>query len=124
MSLKKRNFIFLLVFILILLIGQKVFASNNEEKILKPVEYTDAFKNWLQLPEDERKKTMMPRMYEVETPSFVTKSPLLKASMLGTGIERTYNLKDVIPNNLIIKDQMSTYSCWAFATLSSLEKKK
>lgn len=60
-------------------------------------------------------------MYDVRYSKTTSKNPLLRANMLRTTLNPSYTLQDVISNNLIIKDQLQTGSCWAFATLSSLE---
>lgn len=36
-------------------------------------------------------------------------------------LEQSYTLKDVIPENLVIKNQASSPSCWAFAMIAALE---
>ena len=41
--------------------------------------------------------------------------------MLKSSLNAQYSLKSVIANNLVIKNQQQTNSCWAFAALSSLE---
>lgn len=117
---KVFNIITLLVIILIILLGSKVFASNDANSIQK-LEYTEDFKKWLELSDEEKKNTIMPRMYEVEYTNSVSKNPLYIAKMLKASINSRYSLKDVIPANIVIRNQQQTNSCWAFATLSSLE---
>lgn len=117
---KVFNIITLLIIILIILLGSKVFASNDANSIQK-LEYTEDFKKWLELSDEEKKNTIMPRMYEVEYTNNVSKNPLYVAKMLKASSNSRYSLKDVIPANLVIKNQQQTNSCWAFATLSSLE---
>lgn len=112
--------VFLLILMLNLLANHKVFAANIANEIQKE-EYTEDFKKWLELSDEEKQKTIMPRMYEVENTNIISKNPLYLARMLKASANSRYSLKDIIPANVIIKNQQQTNSCWAFATLSSLE---
>ncbi len=109
-----------LVFILILLISQQVLAKGNTISIQKR-EYSEDFKKWLELSDEEKSKVIQPRMYDVKNTSNISKNPLYKAKMITANFDTTFNLKNIIPNNLVIRNQMQTNTCWAFATLSSLE---
>lgn len=42
-------------------------------------------------------------------------------SVYANTLESYFSLKDVIPNNVVVKDQKKTSACWAFSTLTSLE---
>ena len=110
----------LLVFILISLLNVKIFAIDNEN-VLQQEEYSEEFKRWLELPEEEREKIMMPRPYEIKNTNVRYRSPLYMAKMVKASMNGRYSLKDQIPANLVIKNQKSTNSCWTFAILSSLE---
>ncbi len=109
-----------LVFILILFINQQVLAKNNTISIQKR-EYSEDFKRWLELSDEEKSKVIQPRMYDVKNTSNISKNPLYRARMITANINKTFNLKSIIPNNLVIRNQKQTNTCWAFATLSSLE---
>lgn len=109
-----------MLFVLFLVKGQFSLANGEINKFTKP-EYTEEFKKYLQLTEEEQKKVMQPRMFLVESTNFKTKNPLKIARNLRSSLESRYSLKDIIPNNVIVKNQKSTNSCWTFATLSSLE---
>lgn len=119
---KKQKIIRIIILILglILLLNQKVLANSSTE-LFKKVEYTDEFKNWLELSEEQKKNTIMPRMYKVKNTNIVSKNPLHLARMLKASINSRYSLKDIIPANIVIKDQKQTNTCWTFAVLSSLE---
>lgn len=120
-KLKKAISITILVFlILIILSNQKVFAINNVN-ILEREEYTEDFKKWLELSEEEKQNVIMPNPYKIENTNIISKNPLYIAKMLKASMSSRYSLKDVIPANVVIKNQQQTNSCWAFATLSSLE---
>ena len=99
---------------------QKTFA-NDTGNLIKRGEYSDEYLKWQQLSEEEKNKVLMPRMYDVIKTTKTLKNPILKANLLGASLEEKYSLKDVIPDNLEIKNQQNTNSCWAFAALSSLE---
>jgi len=109
-----------LILLLILLANQNVFASSSES-LFQKVEYSEDFKKWLALSEEEKKNTIMPRMYEIGNTNIVSKNPLYVARMLKASINSRYSLKDVISPNLVIRNQQQTNICWALATLSSLE---
>lgn len=117
-KLKKIFLIIFLIFILFLLVDKKVFASTN---LFQKVEYSEEYKKWLELTDEEKKNVIQPRMYDVLPQTDTSKSIFYKIRLLGATINPTYNLKDVIPTNLQIRNQMHTNTCWAFATLSSLE---
>lgn len=110
----------IVIFMLVLLANCKVFASSNQN-LFQMEEYTEEFKEWLKLSDEEKENVIMPRMYIIENSNIESKNPLNIARMLKASINTKYSLKDVIPSNLVIKDQQQTNSCWAFASLSSLE---
>lgn len=117
---KQKRLIFIIFFIFIMLtfvISKNTLANDKMDSN----EYTESYKKWLELPDNEKKNYIMPRKYEVPYTKIQNKNPLLRASMLGTSTDGKFNLKDLISNNLVIKNQQNTNSCWAFASLSSLE---
>jgi len=105
---------------LIILLSQEVFAINVVNSLTE-VEYSEEFKTWLKLSDEEKQKVIMPNMYNIKSSKTEYKNPLFLTRMLGTSVNSRYNLKEVIPTNLIIKNQQQTNLCWSFATLSSLE---
>lgn len=120
-KLKKQLFIItILVLNLILLINSNVFAVNTAE-LLERIEYSEKFKEWIKLPKEEREKVIMPLPYEPKRISGIYQNPLYTATIVKASLDERYSLKDVIPENLIIKNQMDTGSCWAFTGISSLE---
>jgi len=112
--------IIFLLFIMFLLLSKDVFA-NNIANSLSEKEYSNEFKEWLNLSDEEKQKVMMPRIYDIESSEIRYKNPLFLTRMLGANVNSRHSLKDVIPNNLVIRNQEQTNSCWAFASLSSLE---
>lgn len=108
--------------LIILFLNQKIFAAgSNPADLLSTSEYTEEFKKWLELSEEEKQKVIMPRIYKVTSLETVYKNPLYKARMIGSSLITKYSLKETIPNNVKIKNQKTTSSCWTFAALSSLE---
>lgn len=95
------------------------FASSN---VLEKVEYTEKFKNWLQLTEEEKQKTIMPDMYYIPSSSKkISNNPLQDVRSTRASMASRFSLKDIISENVKIRNQQQTNSCWAFASLSSLE---
>lgn len=101
-----------------LLVSPSVFAkvTPSEEK------YSEEYKRWLTLSDEQKSETIVPRILDIEDISTnIIKNPLRVAQQVGAGTVDKYSLKDVIPESVKIKDQQTTNSCWAFSTLSSLE---
>ena len=118
---KKLKKISIILMILIsFLIAPKVFAKSNNDEIRK-VEYSEDFKRWLKLSDEEKNKTIQRRMYDVIVTDFNTRNVFYKVRLLGAKSNSKYNLKNIIPENLLTKDQQQTNSCWTFAALTSLE---
>ena len=121
--------IFIIVTILSIafFVGQS-FANNNSELELKETEYSERYQNWLNLSEEERKKTIEPIKYDIVTSrdntSYLKNTnnilkiyQILKASI----VDKSYNLKDDIPENVKVRNQQKANACWAFATIGALE---
>lgn len=106
--------------VLMMLFTNSVKASSVSNKITTK-EYSERYKEYLNLSEDKRKNALAPAMYDVGIPINTCNNPLYKARMLRAGVNTRFTLQNVIPENIQIKNQMQTSSCWAFATLSSLE---
>ena len=119
---KQKKFIILILLLLAIILSPNcnVLANNNSNSFQK-VEYSDEFKDWLELSDEEKNKVMQPTMYDIIYTTPTSTNPIYKARMLGARANSQYNLRDIIPENTVIKNQGSTYSCWTFAGLSSLE---
>ena len=124
-NLKKLLSLFIIIiaiFSLNIVYAEDIYSINAEQ-----VEYSEEYKKWLNLDEEERKNTVEPRKYDIltnkdNTTYLKNMTNVFKAgSLLRASIPTTYNLKDIIPENVVIRDQMQTNSCWAFATLGVLE---
>ena len=111
---------------IILLFSIQEVTANNIDADAKEVEYTEEYKKWLNLPEEEKAKTLQPRMYKISSDTNYLKSTnnIFKLGKLLRATPQTrYSLNDdnVIKDNVKIKNQGRTNSCWAFAYMGSLE---
>lgn len=119
MRLNKKYIIlsFLLVVLTIVGIGGNVYAVEDIELNNQILEYSNEYKKWLELPEEERGQIIQPRMYNIPQVTSNRKNrKLLKANNVSK-----YNLKDIIPENVVVRNQMQTNACWAFSTIAALE---
>ena len=71
----KKIMIFIIVLLIILLIQQKTYASDLANSISVP-EYTEEYKEYLQLTEEQRKNRILPRMFEIEKTNINTKNAI------------------------------------------------
>lgn len=115
---KEIKIIFLIAFALTLTLNLKVFGFYTEDAI-SAVEYTDEYKNWLNLPEEEKQNSIMPRMYDISSNDSSLRTNTIFRSRLMAVSNSKYDLRDHI--NVNVKDQGSTGSCWAFSTNSAIE---
>ena len=109
----------LLTFVFFVLAIQPTFA--NTEDYIQEMEYSEDFEKWLELSEEEKQKLLMPRIYEVKNTSVTSTNPVYLTRLVKASAITEFSLKDLIPENLQIRDQQQTGLCWAFATMSSLE---
>ena len=117
----KKSIIIAVVIVFVICILTKTALATNVENIFESVQYSEDFKKWLNLPEDERKNIIPPRMYDIIPTNSNSQNILYNAQLVGAISNSRYSLKDVIPENLSIRNQEQTQLCWALASLSSLE---
>lgn len=103
------------------------YAMTETEANTSAVEYSEDYKQWLELSDEEKKNRLEPRKYDIIT--LKDNQSYLKEmnnvfriqQLLRANVSATYDLKDIIPENVKIRNQMSTNSCWAFATIGAVE---
>ena len=120
---RKIGIIILLIVILLTNFNFTVYATINE---FEEVEVTEEYKEWQKLSDEEKSKTIMPNIIAMKDKSNLDYLEGLAnifrlTALLGDNYETEYNLKDKIPENLVVKNQQTTSSCWAFANLAALE---
>ena len=102
--------------------ASQVLAANSElVNLMSEPEFTDEFKAWLKLTPEEKEKVGVPRSREYLKPTYVTRNPIKLAQNVGSVTLPKFDLKDYIPENLVIRNQMDTPTCWAFASIGMLE---
>lgn len=124
---KLKLFISVTLISIVLIFSSKYALASVKNGNLKVQDYSEEYKQWQNLANEEKTKTIMPQMYEVT--NITTTSDYMKninnlskfVKMLGSSLETTYNLKDTIPDNMVVKNQSTTNDCWAFSTTGALE---
>lgn len=117
----KKVYIIILISLMIITMNKIVLANDEITNLLQEQEETEEFKRWTELTDEEKEKYIMPRMYDVKYTETSKENLFYKSRLLKASFSSRYSLKDIIPNNLVIKNQQQTNSCWTFAALSSLE---
>lgn len=113
---------------IIVLIGIFTLTFNNnsyckEKAEIKEVEYSKEYKHWLELTDEQREKTIEPLKYDIKTINKTNNTKNIIKLLQKVKAEKTgkYDLREVIPENMVIRNQKNTSACWAFATIGSLE---
>ena len=127
-QMRKKKIIKTIIFICILLgIIFNILNVKATEETFKPVEYSEAYKKWLKLSEEEKKGKIEPQKYDVvpyqnNTKRLKNMNNIFEMSqILKANLNSQYSLKTEIPANTKIRDQLSTGACWAFAGIGMLE---
>ena len=117
-----KRIISISLLLVMMLSASQVFAENSKlVNLMSEPEFTDEFKSWLELSESEKSKVNMPRSRIISSPAYITRNPIKLAQNVGSVTLAKFNLKDYIPENLVIRNQKNTNSCWAFASIGMLE---
>ena len=116
---KQKKILIIPILILIVILSSccKTFAKDDSATI----ELSEEYEKYLELSDEEKEKVIEPLMYDIPKTSPKITSPLKVAKMLKATADTKYSLKDVIPDNIVVKNQQTTNACWTFASLGMLE---
>ena len=123
-KLKKIVIYIVLLTAIIFMMTRYVYASKDSFNIndfISLSEYSDDFKEWVKLSDEEKNNTLSPKLYNMLDDSYISENPIYQAAIVGASVNSRFSLQEKIPANLEIRNQRSTSLCWAFAGLSSLE---
>ena len=125
----KNKFIKIVLF-LIIFIG--IISYGNVQAVdiipeLKTVDYSEEYKAYQKLSDEEKAERIEPSKYNVITPK--TNSDYLSslnnifksATLVKSTLASEYDLRNIILQNVAVRNQMNTNACWAFATIGALE---
>lgn len=126
---KKRNILKKVLFILIILftvtITGKVYAEG--ELTLQVLEPTKEYQEYMNLTDEEKEKVLQPKKYDVIAPEKLsdylknTNNVFKLASTVKDSVKSKYDLREIIGDNVQVRNQMQTDSCWAFAGTALME---
>ena len=118
---KLKRLICIIILGMIIISSGQVFANTGLNAYLGEMEISEDYENWEKLSEEDKKNVLPPRSYEIRGTSVTYNNPIKIANTVGSATLSKYTLQDYIPENLVIKNQEETASCWAFASLAMLE---
>ena len=111
-----------LLVVFLVITCNSVYATDE----LKLQEYSKEYKEWISLSEEERNNTVMPlNILDNDGLEIDENNNINNVFRLTTALKASYSdyydLRDVIPENVVVKDQGQTSLCWAFSELANLE---
>ena len=104
-----------LIFIMLILFPILAFA---EEEFVLP-QYTEEYKQWLALPEEEKQKCMEPQAYETidDSSENVTFSEDRNLNASASNLPSSYQRNDYGS----VKDQGGSNACWAYSAATMFD---
>ena len=121
---KKFRKITLILMIFCLFLNKNVLAETSLESKIETVEYTDEYKEWLELSDEEQSKVLVGNKFKIDDQTEnllpMTTNPLVTQFVGNSNLSR-FSLKDVLGDAITVKNQKSLNLCWAFASLAAVE---
>lgn len=121
MSILKKSLLLSVLAIVFVISTTRIVLAENSNSLVIKNDYSEEYKQYLKLTEDEKANTTRPIMFNILKTNTIAENPFRLIKKVGASQLPYYSLKDDIPNNVVIKNQGTTNTCWAFASLSSLE---
>lgn len=112
----------LTILLLIILLGNVSFGKSIIDKAVA-VPVTDEYKEW----ESSNKLNLsgyIPKKFDIGTFTsnvWNSNNPYYITGSSAVSDQSKFSLRDVIPNNVVIRNQGKENSCWAFTTIACLE---
>ena len=104
------------------LVSTNIFAVDVQNK-LKDVPVTEEYTKWEELSDSKNTK-YIPKKYNIGSFSSSigsSNNPYYVENVLQYANLPKFSLRDIIPENVVIRDQGKENSCWAFSTIACLE---
>ncbi len=117
---KSKKVVLYLIILTAILFGTGIFFIESKQ-IFKnnkdTIEYSSAYKAWLNLSDEDKKNTIAPSKYQ----NSYTGTTSLYSNSINSELPSYYNLRDISTDISPIKDQKSSGLCWSFASHGILE---